>query len=71
MHTEDRLAPCDVGGRHEDLAIEPAGTEKRRIEILKAVRRSHDDDLVAVVESVELDEELVQGLIVLAMEAAA
>ena len=71
VHAEDRLAPCDVGGRHEDLAVEPARTEKRGVEILKAVRRRHDDDLVAVVEAVELDEELVQGLIVLAMETAA
>ena len=71
VHAEDRLAPCDVGGRHEDLAVEPAGAEQRRVEILKPVRRGHHDDLVAVVEAVELDEELVQRLVVLAMEAAA
>ena len=71
VDAEDRLAPGDVGRGHEDLPIEAAGAEKRRIEILKPVRRSHDDDLVAGVEAVELDEELVQRLIVLAMEAAA
>ncbi len=71
VHAEDRLAPCDVGRRDEHLAVEAAGAEQRRVEILEAVRRRHDDDLVAGVEAVELDEELVQRLVVLAMEAAA
>src|SRR5439155_17486977 len=39
-----------------------------RIEVLDAVRGAHDDDLVGGGEPVELDQQLVQGLILLAVE---
>ena len=63
--------PGDVGRRDEHLAVEATRAQECRVEILEPVRRGHDDDLVARVEAVELDEELVQRLVVLAMEAAA
>ena len=58
-------------GRHQHLSVEAARSEQRGVEILETVRRGHDDDLVACVEAVELDEELVQRLVVLTVEAAA
>src|SRR5439155_27147023 len=58
-------------GRDEHLPLEATRTQKGRIEILEAVRRAHDGDLLTVSEAVELDEELVQRLILLAVEAVA
>src|SRR5207249_9873294 len=55
--------------RDEHLPVEAAGTKQSRIEILEAVRRTHHDDLRSRVESVELDEQLVQRLVLLAVEA--
>ena len=71
VNAEDRLAARHVGRRDEHLAVEAAGAQERGVEILEPVGRGHDDDLVARVEAVELDEELVQSLVVLAVEAAA
>ena len=68
---EDVAAALQVGRLDEDLAVEAARPEQRRVEILQAVRRAHHDDLVARAEPVELDEELVQRLILLAVEAVA
>jgi hypothetical protein len=63
--------PARSGGGNEQLAIEAPRAEQRLVEILQAVRGSHDDDLLRTVETVELDEELVEGLILLAVEAVA
>src|SRR5919108_2005229 len=71
VDVEDRLAAVQVGRRDEDLAVEAAWAEQRRVEVLETVRGGHDDDLVAVVEAVQLDEQLVQRLILLAVEAVA
>ena len=71
VHLEDLLAAGEVGRRDEQLAVEAARAEQRRVEILDAVRGAHDDDLVAGREAVELDEELVQRLVLLAVEAVA
>ena len=68
---ENRLAPGEIGRRDEHLPVEAAGTEQRRIEILNPVRGSHHDDLPGAVEAVELDEELVERLVLLAVEAVA
>ena len=71
VHPEDRLAAREVRRRHEHLPVEAAGAQQGGIEILDPVRGAHDDDLPRVLEAVELDEELVQGLILLAVEAVA
>ena len=68
VHTENRFAALQVGRRHEHLTVEAPGAEQRLIEILDAVRRAHDDDLLGAFEPVELDEQLVQRLILLAVE---
>ena len=71
VHVEDRFASSEIGRRHEHLTVEAAGTEQRRVEVLEAVRGAHHDDAVACAEPVELDEQLVQRLILLAVEAVA
>ncbi len=69
VYAEDRLPSRHVGSGYEHLPIEAPWPQERRVEVLEPVGRGHDDDLVARVEAVELDEELVQGLVVLAVEA--
>jgi len=68
VDAEDRLAACEVGRGDDHLPVEAARPKKRRVEVLDAVRGAHDDDLVAAAEPVELDKELVQALVVLAVE---
>ena len=70
MDTEDLLASLDVGKSHGDLAVETSGTQEGGIEDVGTVRRGDDDDPVLGVESVHLDEELVEGLLALVMSAA-
>src|SRR5205807_5836977 len=48
-----------------------ARAQQRLVEILKAVRRAHNNDLLRILEAVELDKELVQRLILLAVETVA
>ena len=69
VHLEDRDAALEVRRRHEHLPVEAAGAQQRLVEILDAVRRAHDDDLLGALEAVELDEQLVQRLVLLAVEA--
>ena len=71
VDAQDLLPAGEVGRRDDHLPVEAAGTEKRGIEILKAVRGAHDDHLGRLVEAVQLDEQLVERLVVLAVEAAA
>ena len=71
VDAQDLLAAGEVGRCDDHLPVEAAGTEKRRVEILKAVRGAHHDHLGRLVEAVQLDEQLVESLVVLAVEAAA
>ena len=68
---EDLLAAAQVGRRHEDLAVEAAGAQQRRVELLEQVRGRHHDDVLARLEAVHLDEQLVQGLVALAGDVVA
>ncbi len=67
MDAEDRDSPAQVRLLNEDLPVETARAKERRIEVLEPVRRGHHDHLVARAEPVELDEQLVQCLILLAV----
>src|SRR5205085_7031420 len=71
VDAEDLLATDEVWCGDDHLPVEPAGAQERRVEILDAVGGTHDDDLGAGVEPVELDEQLVQGLVLLAVETVA
>ena len=71
MDAEDRLAAGQIGRRDVHLPVEASGTQQRRIQILQPVRGAHHDHLVALAEAVQLDEQLVERLVVLAVQAAA
>ena len=70
VHLEDLLAADDVRVRHDDLAVEPAGTQQRRVEHVRAVGRGDQDDALVRLEAVHLDEQLVQRLLALVIAAA-
>ena len=70
MDLEDLLAPQHVGIGNDDLPVEPAGTEQGGIEHVGAVGRRDQDHALVGLESVHLDEELVERLLALVVAAA-
>ena len=67
VHLEDLLAALEVGAIDDDLAVEATGPEQGRVEDVDAVgRRDHDDGIVGL-ETVHLDEQLVERLLALVM----
>ena len=70
MHLQDPLAADDVRVRHDDLPVEAAGAQKRRVEHVGAVGRGDEDDALVRFEAVHLDEQLVQRLLALVVAAA-
>ena len=69
VHLEDLLATAHVGQRNDDLPVESAGPEQRRVEHVRAVRRRDDDDTFVALEAVHLDEQLVQRSLALVVAA--
>src|ERR1700730_4398052 len=69
MHLEDALAADDVRVRHHDLAVEAAPAPKRRIEHIETVCRRDQDDAHIGLETIHLDEELIQGLFALVISS--
>ena len=70
MDLEDLLAALAVGSVDDDLAIEAARPEQRRVEDVGAVGGGDQDDVVLHLEAVHLDEQLVEGLLPLVVTAA-
>ena len=64
---EDLLPTPNVGQRHDDLAIEASRTKQSRIENVGTVGRGDDDDPFVALETVHLDEQLIEGLLALVM----
>src|SRR5690606_162503 len=69
VNAEDRLPSVDVGCVDDDLTIEAARAEQGRVEDVGTVRRRHHDHPGVALEAVELDQELVQGLLPLVVAA--
>ncbi len=67
---EDVLAALAVWPVDDDLAVEAAGPEQRRVEDVRAVGGGDQDDVVLHLEAVHLDEQLVQRLLSLVVAAA-
>ena len=67
---EDLLAALAVGAVDDDLAVEAARPQQRRVEDVRAVGRGDQDDVVFHLEAVHLDQQLVQGLLALVVAAA-
>ena len=70
MHLEDLLASAHIGRIDDDLAVEAAGAQQRRVEHVDAVRRRDQHDGVVLLETVHLDEQLVQRLLAFVVAAA-
>ena len=70
MHLQDLLAAQDVRVGHDDLAVEAAGAQQRRIEHVGAVGGGDQDHALIRLEAVHLDQQLVEGLLALVVAAA-
>ena len=70
VDAEDRLPPLEVGSVDDDLPVEPARAQERGVQDVGSVRRGHQDHRGPLVETVHLDQELVQGLLPLVVSAA-
>ena len=67
---EDLLAAVDVGARNDDLAVEAARAQQRRVEHVGTVGRGDDDDAFIGLEAVHLDQQLVESLLALVIAVA-
>ncbi len=70
VHREDRGTPAHVGAVDDDLAVEAARPQQRRIEHVRPVGRGDQDHAGVLIEAVHLDEQLVQRLFALVVAAA-
>jgi hypothetical protein len=66
---EDRVAAVNVRAIDDHRAIEPAGTQQRRVQRLRTVCCRHDDDASIGIEAVHLNEQLVERLFALVVAA--
>ena len=67
---EDLEAALHVGAVEDDLAVEAAGAQQRRVEHVGAVGGGDDDHVRVGVEAVHLDQDLVERLLALVVRAA-
>ena len=64
------LAALAVGAVDDDLAVEAARPQQRRVEDVGPVGGGDEDDVVLHLEAVHLDQQLVQRLLALVVTAA-
>src|SRR5216117_660587 len=62
MDCEDGFAAFEVGMIHDDLTIESPGSHQRRVQHLRCVGSSHDDDAPGRIEAVHLGQQLIERL---------
>src|SRR5438874_8117066 len=70
MDPQNFLAPFHVGKIDGDLAIETAWAKQGRIENIRPVSGSDDNDAFLGIESIHLDEQGIQGLFALIVAAS-
>jgi hypothetical protein len=70
VHAQDAFPALDVRRVDNDLAVEAARPEKRRVEHVGPVRRGEQDDAVVGFEAVHLDQQLIERLLALVVPAA-
>ena len=70
MHLENAFAAAEIGRVDDDLPVEAARTQQRRIEHVGTVRRGDEDHAVVGLEAVHLDEQLIERLLALVVTAA-
>ena len=69
MDPQDLDAPLLVRAVDQDLAVEAAGAQQRRVEDLRPVGRREDDEAGAGIEAVHLDQQLIERLLLLVVTA--
>ena len=62
MDCEDGFAAFEVWTIHDDLTIESPGSHQRRVQHLRCVGSSHDDDAPGRIEAVHLGQQLIERL---------
>ena len=70
VHVEDLFPAQDVGPVDDDLAVEAPGPEQGRVEDVGPVGGGDHDHTRLGVEAIQLDQQLVQGLLPLVVAAA-
>ena len=70
MHFQDRFAAAHIGAVEHHPPVEATGAQQGRVEDVRAVGGSHDDDVGIGIEAVHLDQHLVEGLLALVVAAA-
>jgi hypothetical protein len=71
MCTQDGDAALLVGAVHQHLAVEAAGAQQRRVEHFGAVGGGQQHQAGGRIEAVQLDQQLVEGLLLLVVAAHA
>ena len=71
MDLQHPEAPPDVGRGDEHLAVEAAGAQQRRVELVEQVRGGDHDHAPVGGEAVHLHQQLVEGLVLLAGDVRA
>ena len=69
VHLQDLDAALVVGRVDDDLPVEPAGSQQRRVEDVRPVGGGQHDDALVPGEAVHLGEDLIEGLLALVVTA--
>ena len=70
MHAQNLLATLHVRTVDRHLAVKTAGTQQRRIQNVRTVGGGDQDDRLALLKTVHLDQQLVERLLALVVAAA-
>ena len=70
MHAQDLLAALHIRTVDRDLTVKTTGTQQCRIQDVRTVGRSDQDDRLALLKTVHLDQQLVERLLALVVTAA-
>ena len=70
VHFKDLLATDHIRVGHDDLAVEAAGPQQRRVEHIRPVGGGDQDHSLVRLETIHLDQQLVQRLFALVIAAA-
>ena len=70
MHAQDLLAALHIRTVDRDLTVKTTGAQQCRIQDVRTVGRSDQDDRLALLKTVHLDQQLVERLLALVVTAA-
>ena len=70
MHAQDLLAALHIRTVNRDLAVKTTGAQQCRVQNVRTVGRSDQDDRLALLKAVHLDQQLVERLLALVVAAA-